>query len=99
MNIEILNIQPILVDTIKGRNANAFSWQFTAPYRLGNDDADLPLGLEFYNVTQNEDGQNQVELIAVSDIMIPSSVLTQWQSDSVITNYIITQVPNIVLVP
>ena len=99
MNIEILNIEPIVVDAIKNKSANAFAWMFSEAYRLGNDSKELNVIIEFYNKTINEKGENQVELVAISDLTIPASVLAVWLDDSVITNYIVTQIPSIVLIP
>lgn len=85
-----LNIQPLLVDVIKNKTANAISWRFESVYVLGSDASAKNVIVEFY---END------KLIFQTTILIPSNVLMTWLQDSVITNYIVSQIPSIVLIP
>ena len=89
-----LSIQPILVDVINNKTANAISWRFESFYILGSDATSKGVVVEFYS-TNGE----QSRLIFTTRVVIPASVLAVWLDDSVITNYILTQIPSIVLIP
>lgn len=91
MQIEIKNIQPIVVDVLKNQTANAISWQFNEPYRLGSDSQDKTLIVEFFN-KKEVDGKYFLELLYQYPLDIPSEVLMSWGNDSVITDYVISQI-------
>ena len=89
-----LNIQPILVDAINNKTANAISWRFETVYILGSDSNSKSVSLEFYSINGG-----QSKLLFTTSVTIPASVLAVWLNDSVITDYIVTQIPSIVLIP
>ena len=90
----LLNIQPTLVDVIKNKTANAISWRFDGVYTLGSDAAPKTVSVDFYEKTQTT-----AKIVFTTRVTIPTAVLQVWEADSVITNEIVRQIPEIVLVP
>ena len=90
----LLNIQPLLVDVINNKTANAISWRFDGVYTLGADATAKTLSVDFYEKTAST-----AKIVFTTRITIPTSVLIIWDDDSVITNEILRQIPEIALVP